>query len=167
MKGKKDMQSTHQQPYAVIGEEGQALWFLGVLTQVKATGEQTRGAYGLIEQVLPAGFASPWHMHHDEDETFYVIEGKITLLCGDARIAAGPGTWAFGPRGIPHGFRVEGNVPARLLLLTTPSGFEQFIVEMSEPAADPSTPPTTPPDMEKLMAVAAKYHIDILGPLPE
>jgi hypothetical protein len=62
---------------------------------------------------------------------------------------------------------VEGNAPARLLLLTTPSGFEHFIVEMSEPATDKSTPPTTPPDMEKLMAVATKYHMDILGPLPE
>ena len=160
------MQSTVQ-PYALSRDEGQALWFLGVLKQVKATGEQTRRAYGLIEQVIPAGFASPWHMHHNEDETFYVIEGKIAILCGDVRIAAGPGTWAFGPRNIPHGFRVEGNAPARLLLLTTPSGFEQFIVEMSKPATDPSIPPTTPPDMEKLMAVAAKYHIDILGPLPE
>jgi quercetin dioxygenase-like cupin family protein len=160
------MQSTDQR-YVSTREEEQALWFLGVLTQVKASGEQTRGAYGLVEQVLPAGFASPWHLHHAEDETFYVIEGRMTILCGEARIAAKPGTWAFGPRNIPHGFRVEGNAPARLLLLTTPSGFEHFILEMSEKATDPATPPSTPPDMEKLMAVAAKYHIDILGPLPE
>jgi mannose-6-phosphate isomerase-like protein (cupin superfamily) len=160
------MQSTDQR-YVSTREEEQALWFLGVLTQVKASGEQTRGAYGLVEQVLPAGFASPWHLHHNEDETFYVIEGRMTILCGEARIAARPGTWAFGPRNIPHGFRVEGNAPVRLLLLTTPSGFEHFILEMSEKATDPATPPSTPPDMEKLMAVAAKYHIDILGPLPE
>jgi quercetin dioxygenase-like cupin family protein len=160
------MQPTDQQ-YVSTREEEQALWFLGVLTQVKASGEQTRGAYGLVEQVLPAGFASPWHLHHNEDETFYVIEGRMTLLCGEARIAARPGTWAFGPRNIPHGFRVEGNAPARLLLLTTPSGFEHFVLEMSEKATDPTTPPSTSPDMEKLMAVAAKYHIDILGPLPE
>ena len=160
------MQSTDQR-YVSTREEEQTLWFLGVLTQVKATGEQTRGAYGLVEQVLPAGFASPWHLHHNEDETFYVIEGRMTILCGEARIAARPGTWAFGPRNIPHGFRVEGNDPARLLLLTTPSGFEHFILEMSEKATDPATPPSTPPDMEKLMAVAAKYQIDILGPLPE
>jgi quercetin dioxygenase-like cupin family protein len=166
MKGEKHMQ-TADQSYVSTREAGQALWFLGVLTQVKATGEQTGGAYSLIEHVLPPGSASPWHVHHAEDETFYVIEGQITILCGDARIEAGPGTWAFGPRGVSHGFRVEGNAPARLLLLTTPSGFDRFIVEMSEPATDLSTPPTTPPDMEKLMAAAAKYHMDILGPLPE
>ncbi len=160
------MQSTDQW-YVSTREEEQALWFLGALTQVKATGEQTSGAYGLVEQVLPVGFASPWHLHHNEDETFYVIEGRMTILCGEARIAARPGTWAFGPRNIPHGFRVEGNAPARLLLLTTPSGFEHFILEMSEKATDPATPPSMPPDMEKLVAVAAKYHIDVLGPLPE
>jgi mannose-6-phosphate isomerase-like protein (cupin superfamily) len=166
MKGRKDMHSTDQR-YVSTREEEQSLWFLGVLTQVKATGEQTHGAYGLVEQVLPAGFASPWHLHHNEDETFYVVEGRITILCGEARIAAGPGTWAYGPRNIAHGFRVEGNAPARLLLLTTPAGFEHFIHEMSEPATDLSTPPSMPPDMENLVTVAAKYHIDVLGPLPE
>lgn len=161
------MQSTDQL-YVSTWEEGQFLWFLGTLTQVKATGEQTRGAYSLIEHAhIPPGAASPWHVHHAEDETFYVLEGQITLMCGDERIEAGPGTWAFGPRGVPHGFRVTGNAPARLLLLTTPSGFDQFIVEMSEPATDQSHPPTTPPDLEKMMAVARKYHLEVLGPLPE
>src|SRR5438045_1543762 len=134
---------THSQPYVSTRETEQNLWFLGALTQVKATGEQTRGAYGLIEHLIPPGSASPWHIHHAEDETFYVIEGQVTILCGDTNIQAGPGTWAFAPRDIPHGFRVEGDTPARLLLLTTPSGFERFIIEMSEPATDPSTPPTT------------------------
>jgi quercetin dioxygenase-like cupin family protein len=154
-------------PSASTREEAKALWFLGVLTWVRAAGEQTRGAYALVEHVVPAGAASPLHVHHAEDETFYVIEGRLTILCGDARIAAGPGTWAFGPRGIPHGFRVEGDAPARLLLLATPSGFERFILEMGEPATDPSAPPTTPPDMDRLMALAAKYNMNILGPLPE
>ena len=160
------MQSTDQL-YVSTREEGPFLWFLGTLTQVKATGEQTRSAYSLIEHVIPPGAASPWHVHYADDETFYVIEGEITLLCGDARIQAGPGTWAFGPRGIPHGFRVEGNTPARLLLLTTPAGFDRFILEMSEPARGASTPPTTPPDMQKLMKAAATYHMEVLGPLPE
>jgi hypothetical protein len=75
---------------------------------------------------------------------------------------AGPGTFVYGPRGIPHGFRVEGAQPARMLLQCIPGGFEHFIIEMSE-----STPPTGPPDMEKLMDLAAKYDNEILGPLPE
>ena len=73
-----------------------------------------------------------------------------------------PGTFVYGPREIPHGFRVEGTEPARMLLQCTPGGFEHFVIKMSEP-----TPPTGPPDMEKLMALAAKFDNEILGPLPE
>lgn len=162
------MMLTQQKPYALAHDDGQALWFLGnVLTHVKASGEQTDGAYGLVEQILPAGFASPWHMHHAEDETFYVLEGAITFLCGEMRVAGGPGTFVYGPRGVPHGFRASADSPARLLLLNTPAGFERFVLELSEPATAVSSPPTAPPDLAKLMAVAARYNIDILGPLPE
>jgi quercetin dioxygenase-like cupin family protein len=156
-------------PYALAREEGQPLWFLGTLTLLKATGEQTGGAFGLIEQVLPPGFSSPWHLHHQEDEAFYVVEGEMTFLCGEARVKAGPGAFVYGPRGIPHGFRAEGTAPARLLLLCTPGGFEQFVAELSAPAAGLVLPPPAagPPDMENLMAMAARYKIEILGPLPE
>ena len=99
---------TQQEPYALAHDDGQALWFLGnVLTRVKATGEQTGGAYGLIDQVIPAGFASPWHVHHAEDETFYVLEGTITFLCGETRVVGGPGTFVYGPRGVPHGSLID------------------------------------------------------------
>ena len=91
----------------------------------------------------------------------------MTFLCGDDRLSAGAGTWIWGPRGIPHGFRVEGSAPARLLLFATPAGFEQFVIDLGEPAADWSSPPAGPPDMEKLMATAARYRVDILGPLPD
>lgn len=151
--------------YALTREEGQALWFLNCLTLVKATGEQTGGAFGLVEQVLPAGMASPYHLHHAEDETFYILDGEATFISGDRKIKATAGSYVFLPKNIPHGFKVE--APTRLLVLTTPAGFEQFVIEMSEPATDPATAPTSPPDMEKLVRLAAKYQIDILGPLPE
>jgi quercetin dioxygenase-like cupin family protein len=151
--------------YALTREEGQALWFLNTRVVVKATGEQTGGAFGLIEQVLPAGFASPYHVHHAEEETFYVLEGEATFISGGRKIKATAGSYVFLPRDIPHGFKVD--APTRLLILTTPSGFEQFVIEMSEPAADSTTPPTSPPDMGRLMSLAAKYQIEILGPLPE
>ena len=79
------------QPYALTREEGQALWFIGVPTRVLATAEQTGGTFGLIEHVIAAGedSASPWHVHHAEDEAFYVVEGQMTFLCGDQRV---PGT---------------------------------------------------------------------------
>lgn len=143
-----------------------AIWFLGTLTSVKATGETTKGAFGLIEQLIPTGFASPYHVHHAEDEAFYVIEGDLTFISEGRASKAGPGAYIFGPRDVPHGFRVEGSAPARVLVLTVPAGFERFVVEMGEPATELVLPPPAPPDMAKLMTLAAKYHIDILGPLP-
>jgi quercetin dioxygenase-like cupin family protein len=150
------------QPYALAREEGERLWFMGVPTRVLATAEQTGGAFGLIEHVIPAGDESPWHVHHGEDESFYVVVGQVTFLCGDQKVRAGPGTFVYGPREIPHGFRVEGTQPARILLQCTPGGFEHFIIEMSE-----SAPPSGPTDMERLMSVAGKYGNEILGALPE
>jgi quercetin dioxygenase-like cupin family protein len=150
--------------YALDREGGQAVWFLNLLTFVKATGEQTGGAFGLLEQTIPAGFASPLHVHHAEDEAFYVLDGQVTFLSGERRIQATAGSYVFLPRDIPHAFRVD--TPARLLILTTPAGFEQFVIEMSEPVTDVSSPPTSPPDMEKLVRLAAKYRIEILGGPP-
>ena len=106
------------------------------------------------------GFASPYHTHHLEDEAFYVVEGEMAFVCGGNWTRAKPGTFVFGPRGIPHGFKVLGDARARLLLLCTPGGFEQFVMDLAEPAP-------APPDMAKLVMVAAKYKIEIHGPLPE
>jgi quercetin dioxygenase-like cupin family protein len=160
---------TALRPYAIHREEGERLSFLGALTWIKATGEQTGGAFGLLEQVLPPGRGSPWHLHHNEDESFYVIEGEVLFIIGDEqqRIVAGPGTYVFGPREISHGFRVEGSFPARMLVEATPAGFENFVLALSEPAPGSGFPPARPPDMEKLMAEAARANIEVLGPLPE
>ena len=77
-------------PYALAREEGRAVWFLGALLVVKATDEQTGGAFGLIYHVLAAGFASPYHVHRNEDEAYYVVEGKMTfyVYVGDERVKA-------------------------------------------------------------------------------
>ena len=138
--------------------------FLGLPTLVRATAETTNGGFGLIEQLMmPPGVASPYHTHHLEDEAFYVLEGEMAFVCDGKWLTAGPGDFVFGPRNVPHGFKVQGPGLARMLLLCAPGGFERFVVELSEPAG---TPPS-PPDMAKLVAVAAKYSIDILGPLPQ
>jgi quercetin dioxygenase-like cupin family protein len=151
--------------YALKREEGPAVWFLGCLTFVKATGAQTGGAFGLIDQLIPAGYASPYHLHHAEDETFYLLDGEATFISDDRKIKATAGSYVFLPKNIPHGFRTD--APTRLLILTTPAGFEQFVLDMGEPVTDRATPPTSPPNMEKRMRLAAKFQIDILGPLPE
>jgi quercetin dioxygenase-like cupin family protein len=154
--------------YALTREEGQSVWFMGKARMtIKATGEQTNGTFALVEEVLPPGYATIYHSHQTEDEAIYVIEGEITLICNNQKIKAGPGTYTFIPRNTPHGYRVEAASQARILLLITPGGFEQFFIEAGEPATGPNPPPATAPDRQKIMALAAKYHNDILGPLPE
>lgn len=136
--------------------------FFGAPTVLRSTGETTGGHFCLLEHTLAPGFESPWHVHRNEDEAFYVIEGTVAFLCDEAWHVAGPGTWVYGPRDIPHGFRVVGSTPARMLLQCAPAGFEGFVRELSQPIdAEP-----VPPDVESLGPVAAKYGIEILGPLP-
>jgi quercetin dioxygenase-like cupin family protein len=160
---------TALRPYVIHRDEGETLSFFGALTWIKATGAQTGGAFGLIEHLIPGGEGPPWHLHHNEDESFYVIEGEVLFIIGDEqqRITARPSTLVFGPRNIPHGFRVAGSSPARMLIEATPAGFEHFVLALAEPAPESGFGPAGPPDMEKLMAAAARANIEILGPLPE
>ena len=146
------------QPFVNTTDEP-PIYFLGLPTILRATARKTDGAFGLVEQVMPPGFASPYHTHQLEDEAFYVVEGEMAFVCGGNWVRAKAGTFVFGPRGIAHGFKVVGDAPARMLLLCTPGGFEQFVVDLSEPSP-------APPDMAKLVTMAPKYKIDIHGPLP-
>jgi steroid delta-isomerase-like uncharacterized protein len=154
------------QPHSSTRDEP-ALHFLGLPTLLRATGPSTDGAFGLIEHLMiPPGFASPYHVHRLEDEAFYVLAGEMAFVCGGHWLTAGPGTYVFGPRTVPHGFKVLGDSPARLLLLCAPAGFEQSVLDLSEPEPSPGVPPS-PPDMARLAAAAATYGVDLLGPLPE
>lgn len=146
-------------PFIQSREDAEGAWFFGGETKIRATSETTGGQFGLIEQVLDPGIGSPYHVHHNEDEQFYIIEGQLRFVSGGQSWVAGPGTFAFLPRDIPHGFEVVGDSTARILLMVTPGGFENFVTELWEPAP-------APPDMAKVMSVAATYGLEILGPLP-
>jgi quercetin dioxygenase-like cupin family protein len=136
--------------------------FLGLPTWIKADRQGTGGHFSLIEQVIPPGFESPWHLHRSEDEAFYVIEGQMVVIMEGSQQLLQPGDFAYGPRGIPHGFRIVGDQPARVLLMTTGSDFADFVAEMSVPG----DAPPVPPDMERLLAAAERHDLAILGPLP-
>lgn len=151
-------------PYVNTRQDAPFLFF-GSPTVMRSTGETTNNHFFLMEALrMPPGLASPFHVHRKEDEAFYILEGTVAFLCGDVWHVAGPGTWVYGPRDIPHGFRVIGTSPARMLLQCAPAGFERFVRELSVPL---DAAPAAPPDMTLLVATAAKYGIDILGPLPE
>ncbi len=146
------------------------MWFLGVApTRVKATGDQTGGAYAFFDFVVPPDGALPLHVHRREEETVYVLEGAVTVFCEDRRIEAEPGTFVFLPRGTPHGYRSAEGGRARVLEFTVPSGLEGLIAELSVPATDLAGPPPLEAQaalVEKLIPIAAKYGLEIVGPLP-
>jgi len=158
--------------FALDPEEGEALWWMGGLATIKATGEQTGGRYTLVEVLVPEFpmEESLLHVHHFEDEGFYILEGEMIFYVGDKTIKAKPGSFLFGPKDIPHTFSVDSGT-ARLLFILSPAGMEGLIREMGEPAKSLSIPP--PPEeepdeaeMERLMAIAAEYGGEMLGPPP-
>jgi len=153
--------------YSLGKNEGTAVWFNNQLAIVKASGKQTGNRFSLVELLAPVGPGAPYHIHRLEDETFYILEGQMEFITGERRIKAGPGSCTFLPRGIPHGFRVLGPTPVHALVLTAPAGFDSFVVEAGEPARTLTLPEPKPPDMAKMMALAAKYQIEIIGPLPD
>jgi len=128
--------------------EGEAHWLLGMLEIVKVSGADTNGEFGLLEVTVRKGEGSPWHVHREEDEWFYVLEGEFTVYVGDRRLSLPAGAFAFGPKGLPHTFigETEG---ARALIGFQPFQFEGFLHEVGEPAAERVLPPPleAPPNM--------------------
>lgn len=157
-------------PIALGKDEGDALWFLGSLVTIKSSAESTGGRVGVTENLAPKGGGSPLHIHRREDEWFYAMEGELTFWVGGETIVAPAGSFVYGPRDIPHTFLVTSE-EARFLLVVEPAGFEGFVRAVGEPAAELVIPPPPdgPPDMEKMMAAAAEFGIEITGPpgIPE
>lgn len=144
--------------------EGTTFWFLKNRMTIKATAETTGGAFGLVESYIAPGFSPPLHIHRREDESFWVLEGDLTMRCGDRTFHAGPGSFVFLPRDVPHTFVVEGNAPARMLTLITPGGGEGFFRDAGRPAEHDGLPPDTPPDIPLLKRVGEQYGDEIVGP---
>ncbi len=155
---------TADDAHFIAAGEGQATWFLTNRMTMKATAQMTNGAFGLVESLIAPGFSPPLHVHHREDESFYVLEGEVTMRCGDRTFQAMPGAFVFLPRGVPHTFVVEGDKPARMLTLMTPGGGEAFFPEAGRPAEREGLPPAAPPDIEGLKRAGALFESEIVGP---
>jgi quercetin dioxygenase-like cupin family protein len=145
-----------------------AIWFLGALSQVRVSGAQTGGAFALADHLARRGNASPVHVHHRDDETFFVLDGELRVFAGEEEHVAGPGTVAVLPRRLRHAYVVT-SATARFLTLHTPAGFEQFAAEAGEPARALTLPPPPagPPDFAALAQAAARHQITILAPPPQ
>lgn len=145
------------QTYAVVGD---ALTFL-------ATSAETGGAYASMISELSPGGGPPLHVHHREEETFFVLEGQVTFYVGDERLVAGPNTFVRGPIGIPHRFRNETAEQARMLITLVPGGLERMFLEVGTPL-QPGQPAelASPDELARLLARAPAYGVDILRPSP-
>jgi len=153
-------------PYLAASEE-EAIWYFGALFIVRASAQNTAGAFDLLEVVIPEGTRVPPHLHRREDEFVYVLDGVITFTCGERTIRAERGAFVFLPRDVAHTFRVEGPGPAHMLSLSAPAGLRDFFQEVGEPARERTLPPPPTLDLARIGRVAAKYGIEMLRPMPE
>jgi quercetin dioxygenase-like cupin family protein len=144
----------------------QSVWYAGWLLTFLATGEDTGGQFALMEQIARKGNVPPRHIHHREDETFYVIEGEMTFSIGDRTIKATPGTMIFAPRDIAHSFTIDSE-QVRILVQVAPAGAEGFFKECSVPAPSMTLPPSAEvpySEIQKMMALAPKYGFEFVLP---
>jgi quercetin dioxygenase-like cupin family protein len=151
--------------YVLHDDEGEAFWMLGMLQTIRIGRDDTGGRYGLLEILVPEGVGSPWHVHPEEDEWFYVLEGEMTFWVADTCMSLKAGSFAFGPKGVPHTFYANAG-GAKALVGFAPMQFEGFLREVGEPAPQRVLPPPLdgPPDVERLIAIGKKNGLEIIGP---
>lgn len=146
------IQSFQMKSYMLARAEGKSIYAFGkLLAVIKADSEQTGATFNLFEVACPPGYATELQIHYAEDVAVYVLEGALDFFWGCEKKEAAAGSFFYQPRGTPHGFRVKGETPARILYLALPGGMDRFIREHA--CKSPGT--------------AAGYKIEILGPLPE
>jgi quercetin dioxygenase-like cupin family protein len=160
-------QSRIAAPAVVNDADVEKLWFLGTLVQIKLDGPTSAGRLGVFEAQFPRGASPPVHSH-PQDETFYVLDGDVTVWLGEQPHTCSRGGLAFAPAGTPHTFRVESDT-ARMLIISTAAGIEEYIRELGEPAEWPwLQPPAEGPrvPMERIEAVEREHGITRHGPPP-
>jgi hypothetical protein len=116
-----------------------------------------------MEQVAPLGRGFPAHVHTREDEAWYVVDGVVSFLIGGETVRARAGSFLFGPRGVPHGFRVE-TPTARLVVFATPAGLERFFFETGKPAQALTVPASSDQGADELAVPLEKYGVEVLEP---
>ncbi|MFB7181885.1 cupin domain-containing protein [Streptomyces sp. NPDC056257] len=136
---------------------GKATWLSGDVYSVKAGAVETGGSIAVLEASVPPGGGPPPHRHADEDEAFYVLDGRLTIRVGENTYEAATGDFVFVPRGTAHQFHNHSLHTAKLLLIFTPGGVENFFLEAgTEPTAGVPVPVEDPPGVAE---VGARYGV--------
>jgi quercetin dioxygenase-like cupin family protein len=141
-------------PVLVASGQTQAVHAFGEEAVFHLTGEQTGGAFTQWIETTPPGAGPPPHWHTNEDEWFYVIEGRVSFLADGEWHEAEAGAAAFMPKNAVHAFKNTGDVPLRMLITTAPSGFEVFFTRCAAEFAKPGGP-----DMPRIVEIGAEHGI--------
>jgi quercetin dioxygenase-like cupin family protein len=141
------------------------LWFTNVLMNVRLSNRDNAAGLSLLENVMAHGFSPPLHVHHHENETFYMLEGTVRFEMDGKPIIAGPGDVVHVPAGAVHSFVVLSPDGARFLTITD-GGFEDMVREVSRPAANDGLPEQTvptPAQQQMLAAACSRNGLELLG----
>jgi quercetin dioxygenase-like cupin family protein len=146
--------------------EGRTIAVVGDVYRFLATGDETNGKYAMWEAFVPPGGGPPPHVHSWEEESFFILEGEITFTVDGERVVATAGTFANMPVGTPHSFKNESDCPAKMLISVAPAGLEAMFFEVGVPLAEGAmiADPPTKAEIEKLLAVAPRFGIEIKLP---
>jgi mannose-6-phosphate isomerase-like protein (cupin superfamily) len=147
--------------------EGRSLWVLGELVTCKTSSDQTGGAYSLFEVSTHPGGGPPPHVHHREDESFYVLQGEFEFVVEDSTRRAGMGSLIYVPKGTLHAHKNTGEGVGRMLESQTPGGLcEHFFEEVGKAVDDEAGPLVfvDQPDVRRIVKLAAEYGIEIPRP---
>jgi quercetin dioxygenase-like cupin family protein len=153
-------------PVAVRSGEGEARWWFGGLAEIKAGAADTGGQMTLVEVTQHPGAEAPLHVHHRDDEAFWILEGELTFQVGDETIEAAAGDYLFAPRDIPHRYTV-GERGCRMLFILLPGGIEDVIRPTSQPAPSRTLPPPaesepSAEEIEGLKAIVREHGYELL-----
>jgi len=141
------------------------LWMRNYLIQCRAVGEHTGEALTVLEFTVAPNDGSPVHIHQNEDETYYVLEGTFVIQVGTNVYELNPGGCVFGPRGVTHAFLNAGSELGKLLVIATPAGMERYHQEAGTTADARILPPQTIALNAQLAATLAhKYRFEVVGP---
>jgi quercetin dioxygenase-like cupin family protein len=145
---------------------GPAYWGPGDEVTFLITGAETDGAVFVSEISVPPAGGPPPHIHHREDESFYVREGTLAIRVGDQTVNASPGDYVHVPRGTVHCFKNTGNTNAKMLVTFTPAGMEKFFEKGFYPAGDRSVGPSplTEELLARMLTAAPKSGLEFLPP---
>jgi quercetin dioxygenase-like cupin family protein len=161
-----DVSTTDGFPKVVRNSEGTRVWAMGILVTVKVRAADTGGAYSVFEDYIPPGAGPVPHTHTKEDETIFVLDGKLRAWLGGKEYNLQRGDFVHMPRGVQHYFKNVSDDPTRMLLSYTPGGFEQWFLDIGTAAESGSTvaPKITREDIKKAVAEAQIYGVKFAPP---